>query len=258
MNQIELSNLLSAIKLGKIGYFDTIESTNILGEQWLIENKPNYSVIIANEQTQGKGRLSRKWSTNKNSALAFSLIFKGSDDRILPILSGIVAVSVAETIEKTYPSYIEIKWPNDILINRKKVAGILINSSWQGDNHLGTVIGIGINIAPDSVPIDQTLRFPAGCLEDELKTTVDRWELLREILAMLTHNLSNVYLPTVLANWDKKLAYKNENIVLFSQENRVCEGLLLGLDKTGAIRILIEGEGVKTFDAGEISLRPAN
>ena len=169
MNEHSLKKTLSKLNIGGLRYFDSIGSTNDEALAWAAAGARDLSIVIADEQTQGRGRLDRKWFTPKGSALAFSLILRPTAT-LRPHLSrtvGLAALSIAETCSRLGLAP-RIKWPNDILLNGKKTAGILIENVWSGDDVDSLVIGMGINVHKASVPPAELLQFPATSLEDEL------------------------------------------------------------------------------------------
>ena len=129
MNEHSLKKTLSKLNIGDLRYFDSIGSTNDEALAWAAAGAPDLSIVIADEQTQGRGRLDRKWFTPKGSGLAFSLILRPST-ALRPHLSrtvGLAALSIAESCSGLGLAP-RIKWPNDILLNGKKTAGILIET----------------------------------------------------------------------------------------------------------------------------------
>ena len=169
MNEHSLKKTLSKLNIGDLRYFDSIGSTNDEALAWAAAGARDLSIVIADEQTQGRGRLDRKWFTPKGSGLAFSLILRPSAT-LRPHLSrtvGLAALSIAESCSGLGLAP-RIKWPNDILLNGKKTAGILIETVWSGDDVDSLVIGMGINVHKASVPPAELLQFPATSLEDEL------------------------------------------------------------------------------------------
>src|SRR5215204_5419931 len=135
MNQTELKTILSKLPLGVIHYFDSIGSTNDEALVWAANDAPDLSIVIADEQTAGRGRLDRPWFTPPSTALAFSLILRPTMDEI-PHLSrtvGLAALSIADTIGMLGLAP-QVKWPNDILLNGRKVAGVLIELVWSGED----------------------------------------------------------------------------------------------------------------------------
>src|SRR5215210_2102100 len=133
MDQNELRRALSKLPLGDIRYFDSIGSTNNEALAWAASDAKDFSLVIADEQTAGRGRLDRKWFTPKGTALAFSLILRPSADeeRHLTRTVGLAALAIANSL-RTRELIAQIKWPNDVLLNGRKVAGILVESVWAG------------------------------------------------------------------------------------------------------------------------------
>src|SRR5512133_1010723 len=182
MNQNEIKKSLSKLSLGEIKYFESIGSTNDEALAWAAADAPDLSIIIADEQTAGRGRLDRKWFTPKETALAFSLILRPTREE-KPFLSrvvGLAALAVAEVLQQMGLAA-EIKWPNDVLIAGSKVCGILIESVWSGEEVDCVVIGIGVNVLKGSVPPAESLLLPATSLEEELGYPPERFEVLHEI-----------------------------------------------------------------------------
>src|SRR5688572_5009269 len=129
MNEQSLKKSLSKLELGGLRYFDSIGSTNDEALAWAASNAEDLSIVIADEQTRGRGRLHRTWHTPKGSALAVSLILR-PDKSTSPHLSRIVGLAALSIFDAmlTFGLTPQIKWPNDILLNRKKIAGILVES----------------------------------------------------------------------------------------------------------------------------------
>src|SRR5215207_7881393 len=135
MNQTELRKALSKLSLGDVRYFDSIGSTNNEALAWATRGAKDLSLVIADEQTAGRGRLDRKWFTPKGTALAFSLFLRPTVDEKphLTRIVGLAALAVAESL-RTRGLAAQIKWPNDILLMGHKVSGILVESVWSGED----------------------------------------------------------------------------------------------------------------------------
>src|SRR6266545_2786419 len=153
MNQVELKKMLSKLPLGDVRYFDWIGSTNTEALAWATSDAKDLSLVIADEQTAGRGRLDRKWFTPKGAALAFSLILRPrvEEKPFLTRMVGLAALAIADSL-RTRGLIAQIKWPNDVLIAGHKVCGILIESVWSGEDVDCAVIGIGVNLLKESVP----------------------------------------------------------------------------------------------------------
>lgn len=241
--------------ISKIRYFDSIGSTNDEALAWADQGAPDLSIVIADEQTAGRGRLDRKWFTPKGSGLAFSLILRPAGNTYLSRTVGLAALSIADACAKFNLSP-QIKWPNDVLLNGKKIAGILIETIWTGDKITALVIGMGVNVLKQSLPPAEQLKFPATSLETELGHPVEREEFLQEILSRLVARRPEINTDTFLAAWENYLAYKNQNVQIINGGNETMAGKLLGLQADGSLRLQDELGNLLTVHVGDVSLRP--
>ena len=238
----------------KIYTFDTIDSTNncarALAGCWAEEG----TVIIAEQQTAGKGRLGRVWQANPNENLTFSLILRPSIPQasvnLLPLY---VAVAVAKAVEETAHVKVECKWPNDLLVDGKKFAGILLEGSIKQDIVEYIVIGIGINVNQQKFSVD--LQQRATSLRIASKKEQDRTELFRAILFSLEEHYRD-FISTgfqkVLPHW---LAYSTmvDKEISVSQQGNVFSGVVRGISNDGGL--VLESNGVKqTLFAGDVTV----
>jgi BirA family transcriptional regulator, biotin operon repressor / biotin---[acetyl-CoA-carboxylase] ligase len=242
--------------LGAIRYFDSIGSTNDEALAWAAQGAPHLSIVIADEQTAGRGRLDRKWYTPAGSALACSVILRPSESTHLSRTVGLAALSIAESCAKLGLSP-QVKWPNDILLNGKKTAGILIETSWSGDTVAALVMGMGINILKESVPPAEQLKFPATSIETELGRAIDREQFLQELLSNLITRLPHMQTDEFLASWEGQLAYKNQIVQIIRGSGEIIQGELLGLEADGGLRLKSADGSQLTIHFGDVSLRPA-
>ncbi len=243
------------LPIGAIRYFDTIGSTNDEALAWAAQGAPNLSLVIADEQTVGRGRLDRKWFTPARSAIACSVILHPTDNTQLSRTVGLAALSIADACSRLALTP-QIKWPNDILINGKKTAGILIESAWTGDTVTALVIGMGINILKESVPLAEDLKFPATSIENELGHAPDREEFLQTVLTSMVKRLPQMGTDDFLASWETQLAYKNEIVQISQGGDEIIQGRLLGLAVNGGLRLQDDHGSELTVHFGDVSLRP--
>ncbi len=259
MNENSLKKTLSKINLGGLRYFDSISSTNDEALAWAAEGARDLSIVIADEQTQGRGRLNRKWFTPKWSGLAFSLVLRPSAV-MRPHLSrtvGLAALSIAEPCSGLGLAP-RIKWPNDILLNGKKTAGILIETVWSGDDVDSLVIGMGINIHKASVPPAELLQFPATSLEDVLgKEPPAREEILFSILTAFIHWRERMGTDELINAWEEILAFRGEQVQAYMGCESPITGELLGLESDGSLRLRDEHDKSVIVRFGDVSLRPS-
>jgi BirA family biotin operon repressor/biotin-[acetyl-CoA-carboxylase] ligase len=258
MNETSLKKTLSKLNIGGLRYFDSIGSTNDEALAWAADGADDLSIVIADEQTQGRGRLNRKWFTPKGSALAFSLILRPSE-RQHPHLSrtvGLAALSIAESCSKLGLAP-RIKWPNDILLNNKKAAGILIETVWSGDTVDSLVVGMGINVHSTSVP-QESLNFPATSLEEFLgKEMPSREEILFNILNTFIIWRARMETDELINAWEKMLAFRGEQVQIQDGSESPITGELLGLEPDGSLRLRGVHDRSIIVRFGDVSLRPA-
>jgi BirA family transcriptional regulator, biotin operon repressor / biotin---[acetyl-CoA-carboxylase] ligase len=257
MNLNELKKSFSKLPLGDVRYFETIGSTNDEALAWAAADTPDLSVVIADEQTAGRGRLDRKWFTPKGAALAFSIVLRPTVEE-RPYLSrvvGLAALAVAKALRELGLDA-RIKWPNDILLQKRKVCGILIESVWSGEDVDCMVIGVGVNVLRESVPPEEMLQFPATSLEAELGQAPDRAEVLQEILALLIELRHRLGTEEFLKQWEDLLALRGETIQVVMEKTPEITGQISGLNSDGSLKIRNEYGEFVTVRFGDVRLRP--
>lgn len=228
----------------KIIKFDTLDSTNL----YLKQNYNQYdefTVITTDNQTKGKGRMQRIWNSNKDD-LTFSILLKPNiDSSNLPLISLITGASLCNVINKYIKS--QIKWPNDILVNSKKLAGILVEGIYSNKTE-AIIVGIGINV--NSVDFPSDLIIKATSLKKELNKDINKDDLLNEIIKEFISlynkflNNDNTYINIVKNN----NYLKNKKVYINNNEVEV-------LDITNKGNLLIkENEEIKEIYFGEVTL----
>ena len=240
----------------KVYYHDTIDSTNISAKA-IAHDEDEGTIIVAEEQTQGRGRLGRHWESPKKKGIYFSLILK---PQVPPMkvakltLLGAAAVYLALD-EMGINS--EIKWPNDIVINGKKVCGILTEMSSELNMINHVIMGIGVNVNLEETDIPEDLQHKATSLKLESKGQVDR----KMLLATILNKFENLY---VLFKDDGEISQAIEicrdNSAVIGKEVQVINGSTQRLGKVLDINeegeLLVEFDGkLETVFSGEISIR---
>lgn len=258
LNKNTIEQKLNSSFFSNINIYNVLESTNITAKELANENAINGSVIIAEQQTSGKGRLGRSFYSPKNSGIYMSVILrlKQSIDCSLLITSA-AAVAVCRAIEKIYNVNPQIKWVNDVYLNDKKICGILTEASINYKNNSldYIIVGIGINVSTTDFPDDIKNRA-SSILSDEAISTkkISRNELISEVLNQLEIICNDLEDKTFINE------YKNRSCVLG------CDINVISIDKQEfATAIDITDNGhlvVKTFDGeikelstGEITIR---
>jgi BirA family biotin operon repressor/biotin-[acetyl-CoA-carboxylase] ligase len=214
---------------------------------------PEGLVVLADEQTRGRGRAGRNWSSAVALGLTFSILFRPPvpPDRIttLPLLLG---VAVAETVESVAEVGCDLKWPNDVLLGGHKLAGILVTSR-VGAAAPTVVAGIGLNVneTTDDLPLTGTsLRVATG-------HEYDRVDLLRRLIERIRAHY-RAFVETKgrpsLSAWTERAWFLDETVAV-KDNNRTIVGRMLGIDETGAL-LIERGGTIEHIVAGDLTRGP--
>lgn len=180
----EISLGLKTDALGrKIHFEESVTSTQKIAHQLAYDGAPEGTLIVAEEQTSGRGRLSRVWHSPKHTGVWMSLILRPNlPPAKAPQLTLLTAVAITQAIEEVTGLRPDIKWPNDILINKKKTVGILTEMQAEADKINSVIIGMGINVNQALEHFPEELHSIATSLSIELGEPVNRAELIQKIL----------------------------------------------------------------------------
>src|SRR5690625_3191206 len=231
----------------RITHKETMHSTQTIAHELAQEGVQHGTVVIADEQTDGKGRMNRPWHSESEKGMWLSMILKPS---ILPYLAPQLTLLTATVLAEVISSYTHIrphiKWPNDILINGKKVAGILTEMQAEQDKILYVVIGIGLNVNQSSDELLENIQAKATSLLD---VTGKKWDL-KEIILHLLHTFENRYdtyiqngFPEVKDKWESYGFKMGEPIWIKTLKNE-WQATLLGIAEDGALLTKTEEEGI--------------
>jgi BirA family transcriptional regulator, biotin operon repressor / biotin---[acetyl-CoA-carboxylase] ligase len=249
-----LKSRLLHLPVAEIQYLPSTGSTNDDALNWINNGAADGSLVIADEQTAGRGRMQRTWVTRKGSALAFSLIFKPRETNGLSLYAPLGALGVAMALEKLTGAHPQIKWPNDVLVNGKKVCGILTEANWQEGRLAGVVLGIGINVASTAVRLEDNFLFPADSLENSLGIRIDRLELLAETIRLIFLWQQKLGSDEFIQEWNQRLAFRGERVEINCPGQEVVSGIILHIAQDGLLWIRRDnGEEVPVL-AGDVSL----
>ena len=237
-------------------YCPRIDSTNNLAYSLALEGYPEGTVVTAEEQTAGKGRRGREWYSPRGQGIYMSLILKpilppGQISRI-PLLA---AVALAEALEESGLKT-GIKWPNDILINGKKIAGILAETITNMGNIEAVILGIGININHNVLDFPEGLRTPPTSLRIELGLDSSRTKLLQNLLLFLEQHYYLLQAGNFTYTLEKarRLSTVLGKKINFKVNGSLITGIAFNLDENGFLLIKDREDQVHTIASGEISL----
>lgn len=257
MDDLYKTRITELINPGWFKYFDSIGSTNDVAQKWVSEGCPDFSLVIADEQTKGRGRNTRKWFTLPDSSLAFSLILMSNlEITNLPYFTGLGAVGVSRVLQGMTDAKVEIKWPNDVLLNGKKAVGILVEGVWSGNALNGVIIGVGINVTANSVPKTVELLFPATYVESVCGEAINRFDLLFNVISAIMNIRLTCSIDDLIKEWDEQLAFKGENVYILNRDGEQISGILIGISEQGKLTMQLENGEYQHFSSNEIRLRP--
>ncbi|NFA62011.1 biotin--[acetyl-CoA-carboxylase] ligase [Clostridium sporogenes] len=241
-------------------HFDSINSTNDKAKKIALSENDG-TIIISEEQTIGKGRLGRSWSSHKFKGIYMSIILKPDINTMdVPKITQVAAAAVVTALlNNNIEAY--IKWPNDIIVNNKKVCGILTEMSGEINKVNYVVVGIGINVNSEKEDIPKDLLEKATSLKIEEKKDFKRNILVADIL----NNFEKLYTELIeYNNIDTSIEICKKNSILIGKEvkiinrNREKFGKAVGLNSNGELLVQFENGEANPLISGEISVRGLN
>lgn len=235
---------------------DAINSTNdylkkLLQRQFV----ENFTIVTAENQTNGRGQMGSQWNVEEGKNLTFSVLVK---DLLLEInhifhLNVAVAVSIVEALSFLEIKDLAIKWPNDILAEAKKIGGILIENSIKSDGEIFSIVGIGLNINQKNFG-DLPKASSLAVLKNQ---EFDKSEILTTILQNLGRNISMIMNKNTDPIWEKyhSVLYKNGIPMPFENaQNEKFMGIIQGVSQTGKLQVKLENNSVKSFEIKEVKM----
>ncbi len=253
----EITTGLKTKNIGqKAYYFDSIDSTQNQALKMADGSENNGAIIIAAKQTGGKGRGGRKWVSPKGG-IWFSIILQPNFDisitTLFPIAS---ALALSKALEKTFKMTPELKWPNDITVKGKKLAGILVDASLESNRIENLVLGIGINFDVDVKQIEKMLKgtpnFYGVASLSEQKKNVKPVQLIQTFLLELEkiyNMLSSKQTKKIISEWAKRSSTIGKKVELNTKEGKI-KGKAVKIDEDGAL--VLDNDNNDRVIAGDI------
>ncbi len=244
----------------KLLYKEEIDSTNTEAKRQALQADTHGLLVIAEEQSAGRGRRGRSWDSQKGTGIFMSLLLK-PEEYLAPdkasMLTLITALATAEAIEEITGLKAGIKWPNDIVVNNKKVCGILTEMSADNDGIRYVVIGIGINVNTREFP--EEIKHTATSLLLEKSDRIDRSLLVAAVLEKLEFYYEQFLecqsLHFLLEHYNEKLVNFGRQVkVLGSDGQEELTGIAKGINKEGELLVEMEGRLIEVR-SGEVSVR---
>jgi BirA family transcriptional regulator, biotin operon repressor / biotin---[acetyl-CoA-carboxylase] ligase len=243
-------------------HFAEIDSTNCRAMKMGKAGAPSGTVVLAECQTGGKGRLGRLWLSPVGSGLYFSVILRPSlepgDLSKITLASG---VALCRTVRALYHIMPEIKWPNDLLIDKRKCGGILVEADLHNLSSPLIIVGIGINITTLLEDFPKELQEKVTSLQYHVDGTILRSELLTNILRQLDtiiEQFEQQGFGGILTEWKNYDATRGRNLTWITSDRTVVQGVSLGPDSEGRLHIQSSDGRIHEVISGDIQLNSYN
>jgi len=235
-----------------------VDSTNEWAKELAMYEAREGTVVIAEIQRKGRGRLGREW-ISPTGGLWFSLILRPNLRPAEAVkLTFVAGLAVAKVLREMFHLKAETKWPNDVLVNGRKICGILTEMNTTGETVNFVVVGVGINANFDAEKVfPEELKKVATSLENELGRKVQLEELFRNLLERL-ENLHELFtkegFKPVLQEWKNYARFLGRQVEVTGPTEKL-SGLALDVDNDGALVLELKDEMIKRVFAGDVSLR---
>jgi BirA family biotin operon repressor/biotin-[acetyl-CoA-carboxylase] ligase len=234
--------------------YDILGSTNDEALRLAALGEPEGAVVMADTQTAGRGRLGRQWITPRGTALAMTLLLRPqlavAHTTQIALLGGLAVLEGVQQVTTLTP---QLKWPNDVLVHGKKVAGVLAESGFLGNKLEHVALGMGVNINSGPPP-NLVTEYPATSLAAEYGASLDREAIAQAILAAFAKYYPQLGTPALSQAWSAHLAMRGQQVRLVGP-TETTSGELTGVREDGALILKLKSGKTRTFVAGDLHLR---
>ena len=239
----------------KIIKLNAIDSTNsFLKEMAQNSALENFTVLVAKEQTKGRGQMGTRWISEPNKNLLCSVFVRFNDFPITHqvLVNYAVSIAIANVLITNKMPRVTIKWPNDILSSNKKVCGILVENVMQKDEIKSSIIGIGLNVNQINFPTN----FNATSIlkETKVETSIDTFlkELIDELKIQISY-ITDASTNVLKKNYLKLLHKKNTPTMFKDSQGVLFMGKIIGVSPVGKLQIELDDDSIKEFGIKEVS-----
>ncbi len=258
MTEAEIKSLMHTEWVAKeVLYFDTIDSTNTKAQELAEKGYPSGTLVVADKQESGKGRRGRSWVSPSGTGIFMTLMIKPDiNPNNASMLTLVAALAVAKAITSVTGEEALIKWPNDIVVNSKKVCGILTEMNAQFDyiNHI--VVGIGINVHNESFP-EEISQMASSLMIEAGGKRFHRAQIIAETMAYFEQYydtfLKTQDLSVLVREYDELLVNRNKSVRVLDPKEPF-DGKAMGITPKGEL-IVDTWESRKLVSSGEVSVR---
>ena len=253
-NIITSDGVLNQVKSKDINLsiYESLPSTNTLLKEMALSGEKEGRVIIALSQTKGRGRYDRKFQSDMGG-IYMSILLRPKNVLNTALLTAATAVAVSDAIESVANVTTQIKWVNDILINDKKVCGILCEGGFTGNSGF-IIVGIGINAVMPKNGFDSEIKDTAGTIFKETSTTVCE-ELTAKVIDNVFYQYNNLERLDFLKKYREKNLVLNKEVNILKQGKIIDSGKVLEIDDNCHLTVKLSNGETATLSSGEVSVR---
>jgi len=256
-DRFSVDSLRDALGDRPFRFYEQVTSTQDVARRWALEDPPPGAVVIAEEQTAGRGRGRRRWHSPPHSSVMFSAILRPVlTPEQLPRVTMAAGLALWDVLHPLLGDTFALKWPNDGMVRGKKICGILAEAAWVGDQLAAVMVGVGLNVRADFTGTE--LAGTATSLEAELGRAVDRHALLADLLARLDHWGAHVSDPALVPTWRSRLGTLGKRVTVYPgpQEGAAAPfaGIAEDVDEAGALVVRLDAGGVRRVFAGDVRI----
>jgi BirA family biotin operon repressor/biotin-[acetyl-CoA-carboxylase] ligase len=235
----------------KVLRFESLPSTNTELARLASEGAVEGVSVVADEQTAGRGRLQRAWSSPKGAGLYFSILLRPTiPQNYWPLITFMAALAVGDALREACELQTDIKWPNDILSGERKICGIL-SEAIETPAGRAVIVGIGINLTQNAFPPE--LSDGATSVAEATGRPPGREQILAALLNALSHWYSLLNEPgQIIDAWSNRSSYAIGKLVQVSNGDDVWQGTTAGVEPDGALRLRTLSGEIKLVRAGDV------
>lgn len=258
MTEAEIKSLMHTDWVAKeVLYFDTIDSTNTKAQELAEKGYPSGTLVVADKQESGKGRRGRSWVSPSGTGIFMTLMLKPDiNPNNASMLTLVAALAVAKAITSVTGEEALIKWPNDIVVNSKKVCGILTEMNAQFDYINNIVVGIGINVHNESFP-EEISQMASSLMIEAGGKRFHRAQIIAETMSYFEQYydtfLKTQDLSALVREYDELLVNRNKSVRVLDPKEPF-DGKAMGITPKGEL-IVDTWESRKLVSSGEVSVR---
>ena len=254
----EITQGLKTKNIGRqVYFFENLNSTQIQAIKMASESKNNGAIIIAKKQSSGKGRTNRKWYSPEGGIWLSIIVHPKFDISMITLFPIASASALCQAMEKSFDIKPEVKWPNDVTINGKKVAGILVDASLESNKIENIVLGVGINFDVNIKEIEKKLKntpnfYGIASLKKYQKNTsaVTFVQIFLKELEEIIELMNKKQVKKIIKDWTKRSSTIGKNVELTTNEGKV-RGKAIKIDEDGAL-IVFDKKNIRVL-SGDIT-----